>query len=1299
LFYTWESFIKLHVETEINKPVVFQDIHYNQHVVISKNQSSELCTSIQAGTGRFELCLNNDIILSGYIFILDNLKFSTNSTVNKNNDNDSQIVSLEHNEVYSILEQFNYCVGDVFKTIKHVDIFKDELKSNVSWDGKWTHYIDAMLQLPTFYHMEIRGELVVPVSIQEICIDPAKVEDPGPEGFFAKYNTLTNEVTCTGIKISLPYFDILPLEPINKTTLQLFEHGLVNLKDPKFDKPISFIDTCMNIILEFKHFDDLENVSMCSMYDGHDQTLENYAEHILETKGSKVGLVDVDPERINSGSENSQYVILTRGEKLLHTISLVANKNHVHLIVISNYPIPDNADYIVVIQQKFEGNYLSLIKKIKKIDNNFIIHKLNSENIDHPNYLKNELIGLNMLNKTIYIVSKTQPADGILPFVKKISEIKNKRFFFIFDNTAPDFSINNPFYTKQLAKDLLVNVYTNGKWVTYKEKEFINIINTRSSTRKTLLTNMSNESFKNISVKYIGLNLRNMGIQMKNNKVEHELGPIEYSGLTSDGSMVMGVAPYIPTIIEIVPDPILSWKIPNNMTFEEATTIPVPYSMAYYMLIEISKLNEEHNVLVHAGLTVVGKAAIDVCLEKKCQVFVTVSDSKQFNQLKQRFPTLPHSNILIYDKDNFEIKLLMANKKMNVIINCLDGYDFYASLRVIADHGKFFQLTKTDMKKNYKLGLKRFLKDITFFSISMDKIIKEREDTKTNIQNLIQHRLNNGTIIPFDGYILSEACTRAEALQTFEQLSLNNECKQVVIPISKDTNFGNVENQFQCDMDKVYFVIENETEDWLYLVEWLAQRGALKIVVALEKYYSLTPKISRRFNILMGRYKGITVQLVSTSLLNTEESAYNLLNNSTTSYPLAALFFVSSVDGKSIENMQRAVSKVIAKYDQKPLFACLFCGGVKPCEILKSAGVNALCLSWSQIKQKPNFTKIIPLLDSMILKSETLTNTVVICSEFVSNKRINRKTIQSNNNNIFLPNTLDEMKHMSKYIVSNADFVEVATKSVLYADAKGTYPIFVVPGFRPNSLQCLYKNLGYPTFEARYPSKFDSIYSIADILVKKLKQITDHKAITLIGESWGGSVALIMAQMLESEGILVSLSLLNGVPNTLIDWLTKNVNENKTMSVSLLSRYFPINAEVAEQLSSQQEWTTNLMNLLKSNKISSADSIFNILNTIQTQLETLIKLKPLPNKLLSIPQVFISSELSESKANALNDFCINSSVIHVIDKANISSMLEDEELSQTINENVAHYYPYTSEKSLVDKYNQYYYRTEVIMLC
>lgn len=71
------------------------------------------------------------------------------------------------------------------------------------------------------------------------------------------------------------------------------------------------------------------------------------------------------------------------------------------------------------------------------------------------------------------------------------------------------------------------------------------------------------------------------------------------------------------------------------------------------MLIVTSKITEENSVLVHSGLTAVGRAAIDICLEKKCQIYVTVSDSKQMELLKQRFPlvrtyTLKRSNILYH---------------------------------------------------------------------------------------------------------------------------------------------------------------------------------------------------------------------------------------------------------------------------------------------------------------------------------------------------------------------------------------------------------------------------------------------------------------------------------------------------------------------------------------------------------------------------------------------------------------------------------------------------------------------------
>lgn len=93
--------------------------------------------------------------------------------------------------------------------------------------------------------------------------------------------------------------------------------------------------------------------------------------------------------------------------------------------------------------------------------------------------------------------------------------------------------------------------------------------------------------------------------------------------------------------------------------------------------------------------------------------------------------------------------------------------------------------------------------------------------------------------------------------------------------------------------------------------------------------------------------------------------------------------------------------------------------------------------------------------------------------------------LRYDHNNMFLPSTIDELQYNSKYIVDgNPDFVEVATKSVLYADAKGAYPIFAMPGFQPNCMTKLYNNLGYPTFEARYPSKFESINTVASALVK-----------------------------------------------------------------------------------------------------------------------------------------------------------------------------------------------------------------------
>lgn len=73
--------------------------------------------------------------------------------------------------------------------------------------------------------------------------------------------------------------------------------------------------------------------------------------------------------------------------------------------------------------------------------------------------------------------------------------------------------------------------------------------------------------------------------------------------------------------------------------------------------------------------------------------------------------------------------------------------------------------------------------------------------------------------------------------------------------------------------------------------------------------------------------------------------------------------------------------------------------------------------------------------------------------------------------------------------------------------------------------------------------------------------ITKCGTVSLIGVSWGGVVAILMAQMLEAENIPVSLSLLEGTPYVIQEW-TRNAMQYGSINVILVSNYFQIDNKV-----------------------------------------------------------------------------------------------------------------------------------------
>lgn len=79
-----------------------------------------------------------------------------------------------------------------------------------------------------------------------------------------------------------------------------------------------------------------------------------------------------------------------------------------------------------------------------------------------------------------------------------------------------------------------------------------------------------------------------------------------------------------------------------------------------------------------------------------------------------------------------------------------------------------------------------------------------------------------------------------------------------------------------------------------------------------------------------------------------------------------------------------------------------------------------------------------------------------------------------------------------------------------------------------------------------------------DIFQQKLKMITKCGTVSLIGESWGSSVCILMAQILEAENIAVSVTLLEGIPNLFQDW-TRSLMQYGNVNAKLVFNYFQIN--------------------------------------------------------------------------------------------------------------------------------------------
>jgi len=545
--------------------------------------------------------------------------------------------------------------------------------------------------------------------------------------------------------------------------------------------------------------------------------------------------------------------------------------------------------------------------------------------------------------ENVWLVGQDGPNNGIVGLVNclRLEPGGNKiRCIFNMDSKSPiNVNFKNVPYDEILKTDLVMNVIQDGKTGTYRHLELGKIEEETGIMAEHAYLNVLTRGDLS-SLKWVEAQHKYWGLQKKNDPNEQlayvyyaplnfrdimlatgKLPPdalpgdmalqdcilgLEYAGRDSKGKRVMGIVPSkgLATTV-VVSDPEFMWPIPDNWTMEDASTVPVVYSTAYYALVVRGGLQPGESVLIHSGSGGVGQAAISICLSMGCQVFTTVGTKDKREFLKKEFPQLKDRNIANSRDTSFEQHVLRETKGRGVdlVLNSLSDEKLQASVRCLAQHGRFLEIGKYDLSQNNPLGMSAFLKNIAFHGILLDALFVVGANVapgviaqKQMVSQLIKEGIKTGAVRPLKRTVYNSD----QAEEAFRFMASGKHVGKVCLKIREEEREALVVPSLikvpavartALHPDKSYVLIGGLGGFGLELAAWLESRGATKLVLSSRS----GPKDSyQKLSIKRLEEKGVKIVL-SKANCATPEGAKQLIQEAQSLGAVGGVFNLAMV--------------------------------------------------------------------------------------------------------------------------------------------------------------------------------------------------------------------------------------------------------------------------------------------------------------------------------------------------------------------------------------------------------------------
>ncbi|MDN5202950.1 SDR family NAD(P)-dependent oxidoreductase [Fulvivirgaceae bacterium BMA10] len=163
---------------------------------------------------------------------------------------------------------------------------------------------------------------------------------------------------------------------------------------------------------------------------------------------------------------------------------------------------------------------------------------------------------------------------------------------------------------------------------------------------------------------------------------------------------------------------------PDNLSFEEASSLTVVFLTAYYSLNYLGRINENERILIHAASGGVGLAAIQIAQLAGAEIIATAGNEEKRKYLKSL--GIQH----VFDSRSLgftdEVMKITEGKGVDIVLNSLSGKGITQSIKCLAPFGRFIEIGKADIYNDAKLALRRFGDNLSYHAVDLDRLMLQK---------------------------------------------------------------------------------------------------------------------------------------------------------------------------------------------------------------------------------------------------------------------------------------------------------------------------------------------------------------------------------------------------------------------------------------------------------------------------------------------------------------------------------------------------------------------------------------------